>query len=43
MLTEVGLEVDVDKSKYMIMSRHQTTGQNHYMRVVNKSFENVAK
>jgi hypothetical protein len=25
------------------MSRHHTTGQNHYMKVANKSFESVAK
>jgi hypothetical protein len=25
------------------MSRHQTTGQNHFIRVANKSFENVEK
>jgi hypothetical protein len=27
----------------MFMSRHQTTGQNHYIKGANKSFENVAK
>jgi hypothetical protein len=27
----------------MFMSRHQTTGQNHYIKVANESFENVAK
>jgi hypothetical protein len=26
----------------MYMSHHQTTGQNHYIKVANKSFENVA-
>jgi hypothetical protein len=26
----------------MFMSDHQTTGQNHYIKVPNKSFENVA-
>jgi hypothetical protein len=31
------------KSKYMIMSLHQTTGLNHYIRISNKFFENVAK
>jgi hypothetical protein len=27
----------------MFMSHHQTTGQNHYIKVANKSFENVAE
>jgi hypothetical protein len=27
----------------MFMSHHQTTGRNHYTKVANKSFENVAK
>jgi hypothetical protein len=40
---EVGLEVNAEKSKYMFMSHHQTTGQNHYITAANKSFENVAK
>jgi hypothetical protein len=26
---EVGLEVDTEKSKYMLLSRHQNAGQNH--------------
>jgi hypothetical protein len=26
----------------MYMSRHQTTGQNHYLKVANRTFENVA-
>jgi hypothetical protein len=32
---EVCLEV---KTKYMFMSHHQTTGQNHYIKAANKSF-----
>jgi hypothetical protein len=28
---------------YIFMPRHRTTGQNHYKKVANKSFENVAK
>jgi hypothetical protein len=27
----------------MFMSHHQTTGQNHYIKAANKSFENLAK
>jgi hypothetical protein len=40
---EIGLEVNSEKTKYMLMSRHQTAGQSNYMRVANKSFERVAK
>jgi hypothetical protein len=32
-----------DKTKYIFMSCHQTTGRNHYMKAANKSFENMAK
>jgi hypothetical protein len=38
---EVCLEVNTEKAKYMFMSHHRTTGQNHYIMVDNKSFENV--
>jgi hypothetical protein len=30
--TEVDLEVNAEKTKYMLMARNQTTGQNHYKR-----------
>jgi hypothetical protein len=40
---KVGLEVNTKKTEYIFMSRYQTTGQNHYIKVVNKSLENVAK
>jgi hypothetical protein len=40
---EISLEVNSEKTKYMFMSRHQTAGQSHYIRVANKSFEKVAK
>jgi hypothetical protein len=30
---EVDLEVNAEKTKYMFMSRHQTTGQNHKIKV----------
>jgi L-lysine 2,3-aminomutase len=33
----------MEKMKYMFMSHHQTTGQNHCIKVTNKSFENMAK
>jgi hypothetical protein len=28
---------------YVSTTHHQTTGQNHYIKVANKSFENLAK
>jgi hypothetical protein len=40
---EVGLVVNEEEPKYIFMSRHQTTEQTHYIKVANKSFENVAK
>jgi hypothetical protein len=39
----VGLEVNVEKSKYMLLSRQQNAGQNHDIQIVNRSFENVAR
>ena len=38
---EIGLEVNVDKTKYMVMSRDQNAGQSHNMRTDNRSFERV--
>jgi hypothetical protein len=40
---EIGLEVNSEKTKYMLMSHHQTAGQSNYEKVANKSFEKVAK
>jgi hypothetical protein len=40
---DVGLEINAEKTKYMIMSRHQNSGQNHNIRIANESFENVTK
>jgi hypothetical protein len=38
-----GLEINVEKTEYMIMSRHQNSGQNQNIRIGNESIENVAK
>jgi hypothetical protein len=38
---EIGLEVNAEKTKYMIMSRDQNTGQNGYVQIGNESFETV--
>ena len=38
---EIGLEVNADKAKYMVMSRDQNAGPSHNMKINNKSFEMV--
>jgi hypothetical protein len=40
---DVGLEINAEKTKYMIMSLHTNSGQNQNIRIANESFENVAK
>jgi ribosomal protein S2 len=40
---DIGLEINAEKTKYMIMSRHRNSGQNRIIRIANESFENVAK
>jgi hypothetical protein len=40
---DIGLEINAEKTKYMIMSRHQNSGQNQNIRIANESFENVEK
>jgi hypothetical protein len=40
---DVGLEINAEKTKYMIMSCHLNSGQNRNIRTANESFENVAK
>jgi hypothetical protein len=40
---EVGLEGNADKTKYILLSRHQNAGQNHYIKIAKRSFENVAQ
>jgi hypothetical protein len=38
-----GLETNAEETKYMIMSRHPNSGQNHNIMMANESFEKVAK
>jgi hypothetical protein len=38
----VGLEINAEKTKYMIMSCYPNSGQNQNIRTANESFENVA-
>jgi hypothetical protein len=40
---EVGLEVNPEKTKYMLMSRSQKPGQKHKIKIANTFFEDVAK
>jgi hypothetical protein len=37
------MEVNPEKTKYMLMSRSQKTGQNYSIKTANRSFEDVAK
>jgi ribosomal protein S2 len=39
----VGLEVNTEKTKYMLLSRHQNAGQSYDIKIGNKCFENVAE
>ena len=38
---EIGLEVNIDKTKYMVMSRDQNAGRSQNMRIDNRSFQRV--
>jgi hypothetical protein len=40
---DIGLEINAEKMKYMMMFRHPNSGQNQNIRTTNESFENVAK
>jgi hypothetical protein len=41
-IKEIGLEVNTEKTKYMLLSLYQNEGQNHDIKMANRSFENVA-
>ena len=38
---EIGLEVNSDKTKYMVMSQDQNAGQSHNIKTDNSTFERV--
>jgi hypothetical protein len=38
---DLGLEINSEKTKYMIMSHHPYLGQNQNIRIANESFESV--
>jgi hypothetical protein len=40
---DIDLEINAEKTKYMIMSRYPNPGQNQNIRIANEPFQNVAK
>jgi hypothetical protein len=38
---DTGLEVNAEKTKYMVMSQDQNAGKNHNIKIDNKSFERL--
>jgi hypothetical protein len=38
---DVDQEINAEKTKYMIMSRHPNSGQKQHIRMANESFENL--
>jgi hypothetical protein len=39
----VGLEINIEKAKYMLLSHHQNVGQNWDIKIANRLFENVSQ
>jgi hypothetical protein len=39
---EVGLEVNAEKTKYVLLSRYQNAGQKQDIKIANISFQNLA-
>jgi hypothetical protein len=42
-IKEVGLELNVEKTKYMLLSRHQNVDRNWDIKITNRSFGNVSQ
>jgi hypothetical protein len=40
---EEDLEVNAEKTKYILLSRYQNAGKNHDIKIANRSFENMAQ
>jgi hypothetical protein len=40
---EVRLEINVERTKYMLLSRHENVGQNRDVNIANRLFENVSQ
>jgi hypothetical protein len=41
-LTEINIEINIQKPKYMLLNHHQNTGQNRDIKTANRSFGNVS-
>jgi hypothetical protein len=41
-IKESGLKINVEKTKYMLLSHHQNVGQNWDIKIANRLFENVS-
>jgi hypothetical protein len=42
MVVEICLEINAEKTKYLLMPQHQIAGQHHKIKTANKSYKNVA-
>jgi hypothetical protein len=40
---EAGLEINIEKTKYMLLSDHQNAGKNRDIKIANRSFEHVSQ
>jgi hypothetical protein len=40
---KIGLEINTEKTKYMLISHHQNAGHNYNIKIANRCFENVAQ
>jgi hypothetical protein len=40
---DVGLEINIEKTKYMLLSCHQNAGQDRDIKIANISFENISQ
>jgi hypothetical protein len=40
---EIGLEINIEKTKYMLLSSHQNMDQNWDIKIANRSLENVSQ
>jgi hypothetical protein len=40
---EVGLEINIEKTKHMLLSPHLNAGQNLHIKIANRSFENMSQ
>jgi hypothetical protein len=40
---EIGIGINVEKTKYMLLCRHQNASRNRDIKIANRSFENVSQ